>query len=188
MQEIYGSFEKIHRCFEEIYGSPSLLIHSDLCIVHLYQVARLNHCITLQHTATHCNTLQHTATHCNTLQHTAAHMCIVHLYQVARMNHCITLLHTAAHCNTPRHNASHYGTRYYTLNDRVHSPGLCSPRILIHCELCTVYVDYLLVQVGIHPIVVGTVPLYPQPLYCGAVQWHLTGFSREQSSLENRVL
>jgi len=64
------------------------------------RVDSLQHCTTLQHTATHNNILQHTATHRNTLQDTATH--------------CNTLQHTATHCNTLQHTATHCDTLQHT--------------------------------------------------------------------------
>ena len=61
----------------------------------------VEHCNTLQHTATHCNTLQHTSTHCNTLQHIATHW--------------NTLQHAGPHCNTPQYTATHCN-KYLTRN------------------------------------------------------------------------
>ena len=63
----------------------------------------MQHCNTLQHTASHCNTLLLTATHCNTLQPTATHC--NPLQHTA--THYTTLQHTATHCNTLQRTATH---------------------------------------------------------------------------------
>ena len=58
--------------------------------------AKLQHCNTLQHTATHCNTLQHTATQAAACRGSGA---------FSRTIPCntATLQHTATYCNTPQH-------------------------------------------------------------------------------------
>jgi len=49
-------------------------VHHEKCVGLSTCVCQaLDHCNTLQYTATHDSTLQHTATHCNTLQHTVTH-------------------------------------------------------------------------------------------------------------------
>jgi len=58
-----------------------------LAKVFVLSSGKVDHCNTLQHTATHRNTSQHIATHRNTLQHTATH--------------CNTLQHALQH--TPQH-------------------------------------------------------------------------------------
>jgi len=51
----------------------------------------VEHCNTLQHTATHCDTLQHIATNCNTLQQIAT--------RCNTLDHTNAPQYTATHCN-----------------------------------------------------------------------------------------
>ena len=58
--------------------------------------AKLQHCNTLQHTATHCNTLQHTATQAAACRGSSA-------FSRTILCNTATLQHTATHCNTLQH-------------------------------------------------------------------------------------
>ena len=96
----------------------------------------MQHCNTLQHTATQCNSLQHTASHCNTLQHThinththiqeEGHIDLKYppsAYPQGRFRfhtHTHTLRHTATHTHIRTH--THIGRESH--RDFMHSRTL----------------------------------------------------------------
>jgi len=95
-----GSYESSPPCTIIFYG---------ICMYTL-KALNVDHCNTLQHTATYCNILQLTATHCNTLQHTTTH----HNTLQHTATHGNTRQHTATHCNTLQHTATHHNTLHNT--------------------------------------------------------------------------